>query len=38
MMADALGFGAVVATAAVGAMVALAVLLARVQEPRHRVP
>jgi hypothetical protein len=38
MMADALGFGAVFATAAVGAMVALAVLLARVQEPRHRVP
>jgi predicted MFS family arabinose efflux permease len=38
MMADALGFRAVFATAAVGAMVALAVLLARVQEPRHRVP
>jgi predicted MFS family arabinose efflux permease len=38
MMADALGFRAVFATAAVGAMVALAVLMARVQEPRHRVP
>ena len=38
MMADAFGFRAVFATAAVGAMVALALLMARVQEPRHRVP
>ena len=38
MMADAFGFWAVFATAAVGAMVALALLTARVQEPRHRVP
>jgi predicted MFS family arabinose efflux permease len=38
MMADAFGFRAVFATAAVGAMMALALLTARVQEPRHRVP
>jgi MFS family permease len=38
IMADALGFRAVFATAAVGTMVALALLMARVQEPRHRVP
>ena len=37
MMADTFGFRAVFATAAVGAMVALALLMARVQEPRHRV-
>jgi predicted MFS family arabinose efflux permease len=38
LMADTLGFRAVFATAAMGAMVALALLIARVQEPRHRVP
>ncbi|HEY7203245.1 MAG TPA: MFS transporter [Methylomirabilota bacterium] len=38
MMADALGFRAVFGTAAIGATVALALLMARVQEPRHRIP
>ena len=36
LMADAFGFRVVFATAALGALAAMTLLLARVQEPRHR--
>jgi hypothetical protein len=35
-MADALGFPMVFAAAALGALAAMALLLGRVREPRHR--
>jgi predicted MFS family arabinose efflux permease len=36
LMADAFGFPAVFAAAALGAVAAMALLLGRVREPRHR--